>query len=65
MKVRKHNYYVGMKDLTTHIFRTYSTADYFRKMNEDKIMSFNDVILPQRTGAGNQYDEINETKNTD
>lgn len=57
MKYRKKNYFVCADDGNTYIFRTYSTADYFRNLKKDKITSFTEVILAQREGAGNQYRE--------
>lgn len=57
MKVRNHNYYVKMTDGSTRVFRTYSTADYFCKMNKNNVAELNCVVLKQRAGAGNQYSE--------
>ena len=43
MKINKTKYHVCTSDGNTHVFATYSTADYFRKMHIDEVTSFTPV----------------------
>ena len=48
MKTRNYNFIVTTADGQTQIFRTYSTADFFRKINGDTVTSFKKVHQSER-----------------
>lgn len=49
-KVRNYDYIVTTSDGETHIFRTWSTADFYRQSHLDKVTSFTKVHQTQRYG---------------
>lgn len=48
MKTRNYDFIVTTADGQTRIFRTYSTADFFRKSKGDAVMSFTKVHQSER-----------------
>lgn len=48
MKTRNYDFIVTTADGQTRIFRTYSTADFFRKSKGDAITSFTKVHQSKR-----------------
>lgn len=48
MKTRNYDFFVATDDGKTQIFRTYSTADFFRKIKGDAIVSFTKVHQSKR-----------------
>lgn len=48
MKTRNYDFIVTTADGQTRIFRTYSTADFFRKSKGDAITSFTRVHQRER-----------------
>ena len=48
MKTRNYDFIVTTADGQTQIFRTYSTADFFRKIKGDAVTSFTKVHHSER-----------------
>lgn len=48
MKTRNYNFIVTTADGETRIFRTYSTADFFRKSKGEAVTSFTRVHQSER-----------------
>ena len=48
MKTRNYDFIVTTADGETRIFRTYSTADFFRKSKGDTVTSFTKVHQSER-----------------
>lgn len=48
MKTRNYDFIVSTADGQTRIFRTYSTADFFRKSKGEAVMSFIRVHQSER-----------------
>lgn len=57
MKTRNYDFIVTTADGKTRIFRTYSTADFYRKCKGDAVMSFTKVHQSER------YEPVTETQN--
>lgn len=49
-KVRNYDYIVTTTDGKSRVFRTWSTADFYRQMRADKVTSFTKVHQSQRYG---------------
>lgn len=51
MKVRNYDYIVTLTNGQNRVFRTWSTAEFFRKSNEDKVVNFERVLGSSRSGT--------------
>lgn len=49
-KVRNYDYIVTTVDGKSRVFRTWSTADFYRQLHADKVTSFTKVHQSQRYG---------------